>query len=87
MQDFFAVKGPSFPKRRSKNCSKEPITIAQKVSAADIEDTMENAKIQFEAKKLKKLPDLKQHVDNSFVENAEKATPPSQPKSLTVNKS
>ena len=43
------------------------------MSAADIEDTMENAKIQFERKKLKKLPDLKQHVDNSFVEKAEQA--------------
>ena len=47
---------------------------------ADIDDTMESAKIQFEMKKLNKLPDLKQHVDNSFAEKAEKAMKPTKAK-------
>ena len=84
MQDFFAREGTKLSKETVKKLLEGTYYDRAKVSAADIEDTMENAKIQFEAKKLKKLPDLKQHVDNSFVENAEKATPPSQPKSLTV---
>lgn len=42
------------------------------VSDADIEDTMASARIQYEQKRLRKLPDLRKAVDNSFVERAQR---------------
>ena len=71
MQDFFTREGTKLPKETVRKLLDGNSYDRAKVSAADIEDTMENAKVQFERKKLKKLPDLKQHVDNSFVEKAE----------------
>jgi len=73
MQDFFAREGTKLSKEIVKKLLDGNSYDRVKVSAVDIEDTMENAKVQFERKKLKKLPDLKQHVDNSFVEKAEQA--------------
>lgn len=84
MQDFFAREGTKLSKETVKKLLEGTYYDRAKVSAADIEDTMENAKVQFEMKRLKKLPDLKQHVDNSFVEKAEKAMQPAPPKSIKV---
>lgn len=73
MQAFFAREGTKLSKETIKKLLDGTNYDRVKISAADIDDTMESARIQFEQKKLKKLPDLKQHVDNSFVEKAEKA--------------
>lgn len=73
MQAFFAREGTKLSKETVKKLLDGTNYDHVKVTMADIDDTMESAKIQFEQKKLKKLPDLKQHVDNSFAENAEKA--------------
>jgi NitT/TauT family transport system substrate-binding protein len=75
MQAFFAREGTKLSKETVKKLLDRTNYDRVVVSTADIEDTMESAKIQFEQKKLKKLPDLKQHVDNSFAEKAEKAIP------------
>ncbi len=73
MQAFFAREGTKLSKETVKKLLDGTNYDRVKVSAADIDDTMESAKIQFEQKKLKKVPDLKQHVDNSFAEKAEAA--------------
>ena len=73
MQAFFAREGMKLSKETVKKLLDGTNYDHVKVTMADIDDTMESAKIQFEQKKLKKLPELKQHVDNSFAENAEKA--------------
>lgn len=73
MQAFFAREGTKLSKETVKKLLDGTNYDHAKVTMADIDDTMESAKIQFEQKKLKKLPDLKQHVDNSFAEKAEKA--------------
>ena len=73
MQAFFAREGMKLSKETVKKLLDGTNYDHVKVTMADIDDTMESAKIQFEQKKLNKLPDLKQHVDNSFAENAEKA--------------
>ena len=73
MQAFFAREGTKLSKETVKKLLDGTNYDHVKVTMADIDDTMESAKIQFEQKKLKKLPDLKQHVDNSFAEKAEKA--------------
>ncbi|MBI4522790.1 MAG: ABC transporter substrate-binding protein [Deltaproteobacteria bacterium] len=72
MQAFFAREGTKLQKETVKKLLDGTNYDRVRVSPADIDDTMESAKIQFEQKKLKKLPDLKQHVDNSFAEKAEK---------------
>lgn len=76
MQAFFAREGTKLSKETVKTLLDGTHYDRARVSDADIEDTMESAKVQFEMKKLKKLPDLKQFVDNSFVEKAEKSSPP-----------
>lgn len=73
MQAFFTREGTKLSKETVKKLLDGTNYDHAKVTVADIDDTMESAKIQFEQKKLKKLPDLKQHVDNSFAEKAEKA--------------
>jgi len=73
MQAFFAREGMKLSKETVKKLLDGTNYDHVKVTMADIDDTMESAKIQFEQKKLNKLPELKQHVDNSFAENAEKA--------------
>jgi NitT/TauT family transport system substrate-binding protein len=76
MQAFFAREGTKLSKETVKTLLDGTNYNRARVSDADIEDTMESAKVQFEQKKLKKLPDLKQYVDNSFVEKAEKSLQP-----------
>ena len=73
MQAFFAREGTKLSKETVKKLLDGTNYDHVKVTMADIDDTMESGKIQFEQKKLNKLPDLKQHVDNSFAEKAEKA--------------
>ncbi len=80
MQAFFAREGTKLSKETVKKLLESTSYDRIKVSMADIDDTMESAKIQFEMKKLNKLPDLKQHVDNSFAEKAEKAMKPTKAK-------
>jgi aliphatic sulfonates family ABC transporter substrate-binding protein len=75
MQAFFAREGTKLSKETVKTLLDGTNYNRARVSDADIEDTMESAKMQFEQKKLKKLPDLKQYVDNSFVDKAEKSLP------------
>ncbi len=71
MQAFFAREGTKLSKETVKKLLDGTNYDHVKVTMADIDDTMESAKIQFEQKKLNKLPELKQHVDNSFAEKAE----------------
>ena len=80
MQAFFAREGIKLSEETVKKLLEGTNYDRAKVSMADIDDTMESAKIQFEQKKLNKLPDLKQHSDNSFVEKAEKAMKPTKAK-------
>ncbi|MBI2087934.1 MAG: ABC transporter substrate-binding protein [Deltaproteobacteria bacterium] len=72
MQAFFAREGTKLSRETVKKLLDGTNYDRVVVSAEDIEDTMESAKIQYEMKRLKKLPDLKQHVDNSFAEKAVK---------------
>ena len=76
MQAFFAREGTKLSKETVKKLLDGTNYDRVIVSQADIDDTMESAKIQFEQKRLKKLPDLKQHVDNSFAERADRAIKP-----------
>lgn len=76
MQAFFAREGTKLSKETVRKLLDGTNYDRVKVTAVDIDDTMESAKIQFEQKRLKKLPDLKQHVDNSFAEKAEAAMKP-----------
>ncbi len=76
MQAFFAREGTKLSKETVRKLLDGTNYDRVKVTAVDIDDTMESAKIQFEQKRLKKLPDLKQHVDNSFAEKAETAMKP-----------
>jgi len=73
MRAFFAREGTKLSKETVQKLLEGTNYDRARVSPADIEDTMESAKIQFEMKRLKKLPDLKQHVDNSFVDKAERS--------------
>ena len=77
MQAFFAREGTKLSEETLKKLLDGTNYNHANVTTADIDDTMESAKIQFEQKKLKKLPDLKLAVDNSFVEKAEQALKPS----------
>jgi ABC-type nitrate/sulfonate/bicarbonate transport system substrate-binding protein len=77
MQAFFAREGTKLSEETLKKLLDGTNYNHANVTMADIDDTMESAKIQFEQKKLKKLPDLKLAVDNSFVEKAEHTMKPS----------
>jgi aliphatic sulfonates family ABC transporter substrate-binding protein len=76
MQAFFAREGTKLSTDTVKKLLDGTHYDRVIVSQADIDDTMESAKVQFEQKRLKKLPDLKQHVDNSFAERADKSIKP-----------
>lgn len=73
MQAFFAREGTKLSKDTVRKLLDGTNYDHARVTVADIDDTMESAKVQFEQKKLKKLPEFKEHVDNSFAEKAEKA--------------
>jgi sulfonate transport system substrate-binding protein len=76
MQAFFAREGTKLSEDTVKKLLDGTNYNHANVTAADIDDTMESAKIQYEQKKLKKLPELKQAVDNSFVDKAQKSIKP-----------
>lgn len=76
MQAFFAREGTKLSEDTVRKLLDGTNYNHANVTTAEIDDTMESAKIQFEQKKLKKLPDLKLAVDNSFVERAEQAMKP-----------
>lgn len=80
MRAFFAREGTRLSKETVQKLLDGTNYNRARVGETDIDDTMESAKIQFEMKRLKKLPDLKQHVDSSFVEKAEKAMKPAKAK-------
>ena len=73
MQAFFAREGKSLPPATVKKLMVTYRYDRVVVSPQDIQDTMESARILFEQKRLKKLPDLNAYVDNSFALKAVQA--------------